>query len=186
MASLICHGDLEEGGEPCNRPVYVRPILQPRRDFDGRMRVEKIPEGILPIDLVHRAVRRLYEAEGDEPPAVPSVHVINLSVLSDRSRPFDRAMSSWARLLDWLSWKYNALFMVSAGNHTRDIELRVPRSDLRNLLSEDRERAVIEAIVADTRHHRLLSPAETLNGLTLGAAHSDVSTPSKNPTLIDP
>jgi hypothetical protein len=185
MASLICHGDLEEGGEPCNRPVYVRPILQPRRDFNGLMRVEMIPEGTLPIDLVHRAVRRLYEVEGGEPPVAPSVRVINLSV-SDRSRPFDRAMSSWARLLDWLSWKYNVLFMVSAGNYPRDIELSVPRSDLRNLLSEDRERAVIEAIVTDTRHRRLLSPAETLNGLTLGATHSDVSTPRQNPNLIDP
>lgn len=185
MASLICHGDLEEGGEPSKRPVYVRPILQPRRDFDGRMREEAIPEGILPIDLVHRAVRRLYETEGDEPPAAPSVRVINLSV-SDRSRPFDRGMSSWARLLDWLSWEHKTLFVVSAGNHPRDIELSVPRSDLRNLPSEDREKAVIQAMATDTRHRRLLSPAETLNGLTVGATHADASTPMRNPTLIDP
>jgi hypothetical protein len=185
MASLICHGDLEEGGEPCKRRVYVRPILQPRRDFDGKMREEAIPDGILPIDLVHRAVRRLYEAEGDEPPVAPSVRVINLSV-SDRSRPFDRGMSSWARLLDWLSWKHKTLFVVSAGNHPRDIELRIPRSDLRNLPIEDRERAVIESLASDTRHRRLLSPAETLNGLTLGATHADASTPTQNPTLIDP
>jgi Subtilase family len=185
MASLICHGDLEESGEPSKRPVYVRPILQPRRDFDGRMRDEAIPEGILPIDLVHRAVRRLYEAEGGEPPAAPSVRVINLSV-SDRSRPFDRGMSSWARLLDWLSWEYKVLFVVSGGNHPRDIELSIPRSDLRNLPLEDREKAVIKAIAADTRHRRLLSPAETLNGLTLGAIHADASTPTQNPNLIDP
>ena len=144
--------------------------MQPRRGFDGKL-FEAVPEGILPIDIVHRAVRRLYEDEGDEPPVAPSVRVINLSVC-DRSRPFDRGMSSWARLLDWLSWTYNVLFVISAGNHSHDIELSVPREDLRNLSPEDREKVVIKAIAADTRHRRLLSPAETLNGLTIAATHS--------------
>ena len=184
MASLICHGDLDEGGGPAGRPVYVRPIMQPRRGFDGQF-CEAIPEGVLPVDLVHRAVRRLYEGEGGEPPVAPSVRVLNLSVC-DRSRPLDRGMSSWARLLDWLSWKYNVLFVVSAGNHTRDIELNVPRAGLGKLNEKDREKAVIEATAADTRHRRLLSPAETLNGLTLAATHADSSTAAPNPNLIDP
>lgn len=184
MASLICHGDLDEGGGPSRRPLYVRPIMQPRRGFDGQC-FEAIPEGVLPLDLVHRAVRRLYEAEREEPPAAPSIRVINLSVC-DRSRPFDRGMSSWARLLDWLSWKYNVLFVVSAGNHLHDIELNVPKADLRSLTPEDREKAMIVATAADTRHRRLLSPAETLNGITIAATHMDSSTPAPNPNLIDP
>jgi len=49
MASLICHGDLDEGGWPSRRPVYVRPILQPYRGFDGQF-VERIPEGVLAVD----------------------------------------------------------------------------------------------------------------------------------------
>lgn len=97
MASLICHGDLDEGGGPVTRPVYVRPVMKPHLDFGGQL-VEAIPEDVLPIDLIHRAVRRLYETEGDESPAAPSVRVINLSV-GDRSRPFDRGMSPWAGLL---------------------------------------------------------------------------------------
>lgn len=184
MASLICHGDLDEGGGPVGRPVYVRPIMQPRRGFGGQF-FEAIPEGVLPLDLVHRAVRRMYEGEGGEPPAAPSVRVINLSVC-DRSRPFDRGMSSWARLLDWLSWKYNVLFVVSAGNHLQDIELNVPRAELQNLTPEDREKAVIAATAADTRHRRLLSPAETFNGITVAAAHADSSTPAPPLNLIDP
>ncbi|MBT8342461.1 MAG: S8 family peptidase, partial [Desulfatitalea sp.] len=184
MASLICHGDLNEGGEPLTRPLYVRPIMQPRRGFEGQF-FEAIPEGVLPVDLVHRAVRRLYESEGGEPPAAPSVRVINLSVC-DRYRPFDRGMSSWARLLDWLSWKYNVLFVVSAGNHSHDIELNLPRENLRNLTAENRERSVIEAIAADTRHRRLLSPAEALNSVTLAATHADASVSAANPNLIDP
>lgn len=184
MASLICHGDLNAEGEPLSRPLYVRPIMRPRRGFDGKFD-EAIPDGVLPVDLVHRAVRRLYESEGGEPPAAPSVRVINLSV-GDRYRPFDRGMSSWARLLDWLSWKYNVLFVVSAGNHIHDIELNLPRADLRNLTAENRERSVIEAIAADTRHRRLLSPAEALNSVTLAATHADASIPAEYPNLIDP
>lgn len=184
MASLICHGDLDEGGEPSRRPVYVRPIMQPHRGFGGQA-YERIPENILPVDLVHRAVRRLYESEGEEPPAASSVRVVNLSVC-DPSRPLDRGISSLARLLDWLSYNYNILFVVSAGNHPHDIELNVPRENLKNLTAKEREKVVIEAITADTRHRRLLSPAETINGLTLAATHMDASTPMPNLNLIDP
>lgn len=184
MASLICHGDLSEGAKPLPSPLYVRPIMQPHRGFSGQF-FERIPENVLSVDLVHRAVRRLFEEEGGEPPAAPNVRVINLSVC-DRSRPFDRTMSSWARLLDWLAWKYNVLFVVSAGNHDHDIELNFPKASFRTLTEQERERAVIEAIAADTRHRRLLSPAETINGLTLAATHADASQPSDNPNLIDP
>ena len=141
--------------------------MQPRRDFDGQLVEESIPEGILPVDLVHRAVQRIcMKVRDGEPPTAPSVRVINLSVC-DRSRPFVREISSQARLLDWLSWKYNVLFIVSAGNHAEDIKLDIPRPALSNLTAEEREKAVIKAIAADTRKRRLLSPAETLNGLTV-------------------
>ena len=184
MASLICHGELDEQAESLSRKLYVRPILQPRRRFDGRFE-ENIPADVLPVDLIHRAVRRLYEREGDDPPVAPGVRIINLSVC-DPARPLENGMSSWARLLDWLSFKYNVLFIVSAGNRLQDIELDVPRDDLQALSEEDRLKAVVRAIAADTRHRRLLSPAETINGLTVGADHIDASTPIANPDLIDP
>ena len=184
MASLICHGDLNESTRPARRHVYVRPIMQPRRGFDGRF-VELIPEGILSVDLVHQAVKRICEGESSEPPTAPSVRVINLSVC-DHSRPLDREISPWARLLDWLAWKYNVLFIVSAGNYLDDIELDIPRSELSNLTAEEREKAVIKSVAADTRNRRLLAPAETLNGLTLAATHVDSSPQSPNPRHIDP
>ena len=155
MASLICHGELDEQAESLSRKLYVRPILQPRRRFDGRFE-ENIPADVLPVDLIHRAVRRLYEREGDDPPVAPGVRIINLSVC-DPARPLENGMSSWARLLDWLSFKYNVLFIVSAGNRLQDIELDVPRDDLQALSEEDRLKAVVRAIAADTRHRRLLS-----------------------------
>ena len=175
MASLICHGDLSRRDEAADRPVYVRPILQPRRGFGGQP-PEAIPDNVLPVDLIHRAVRRLFESENGEPPAAPTVRVINLSI-GDPARPLFREMSAWARLLDWLACKYNILFIVSAGNHAHDLELAIPRPGLGALSADQRERAVIEALAADTRNRRLLSPAETLNGVTVGASHEDAAPP---------
>lgn len=170
MASLICHGDLSHL-QPClNRRIYVRPIMRPTQGFRGP--VEHIPDNVLPIDLVHRAVRRLFEPEDNNPPVAPTIKVINLSI-GNPLHLFDRSMSAWARLLDWLSWKYQVLFIVSAGNHQRGLELAVHRNGLAALLAADREKAVIQALADDTRHRRLLSPAETVNGLTVGGAHSD-------------
>ena len=139
MASLICRGDLNENSAPLDRPLYVRPILQPRRDFRGGFH-ETIPQNELPVDLVHRAVRRLFESENGEPPAAPSVRIVNLSV-GDRARPLAREMSPWARLLDWLSWKYGVLFMVSAGNHARDIALDCLGTEVDGLTGDQRQRA---------------------------------------------
>ena len=183
MASLICHEDLDRHSEALGSRLYARPILQPQSGYDG-LPVEAIPAHVLPVDLVHRSVRRLFESDGNEPPAAPTVRFVNLSGC-DPARPFIREMSPWARLLDWLAWKYRILFIVSAGNHSQDIELEVPRTALAAISPSGRERAVIKALAADTRNRRLLSPAETLNSLTIGALHQDASRPAAV-NLIDP
>ncbi len=183
MASLICHGDLDQSSAAAEKPLYARPILQPRRGYGGRFS-ETIPPNVLPVDLIHRAVRRLFEAEGDEPPAAPTIRFVNLSIC-DPVRPLMRQMSAWARLLDWLAWKYQILFIVSAGNHGHDIELEISPSSLDSLAPDQRERAIIRAVAEDTRNRRLLSPAETLNGLTVGALHQDASR-YVGTNLIDP
>jgi hypothetical protein len=119
MCSLIARGELDANEPPAARPVYVRPILRPDPNDWRTPSPETIPLDVLPVDIVHRAVRRMFAGEGADPPTAPSIRVINLSV-GDPDQLFDRAVSSWARLLDWLAWKYNVLFIVSAGNHPRD------------------------------------------------------------------
>ncbi len=114
MASLIVHGDLETGQSPLNRRVYIRPILRPdRREWTPR--AESVPEDLLFVDLLHRSIVRLFEnrATGDE-----RIYAINLSV-GDRCRVFARNLSPCARLLDWLAWRYQVLFLISAGNQAR-------------------------------------------------------------------
>jgi hypothetical protein len=101
--------------------------------------------------------------------------VINLSI-GIRDRLFESAMSPLARLLDWLAWKYQVLFVVSAGNHAQSIVLDVPRNQVATLSPQDLQATVVKAVAADARHRRLLSPAEAVNALTIGAVHSDAST----------
>ncbi len=178
MASLICHGDLGKQGTSLATPLYVRPIMKPARTPEGS--VERIPDDVLPVDLLHRAMRRMYEQEGDKAPAAPTVRIVNLSI-GDRGRPFLREMSPWARLLDWLSWKYTVLFVVSAGNCMDDIDLDVSTEALLARSQDDIERKVVSAITSDTRNRSILSPAEAINVITVGAAHEDQSGPAGKP-----
>jgi len=84
-------------------------------------------------------------------------------------------MSPIARLLDWLSVKYGVLFIVSAGNHPTPITLSVSRDDFDALQPSELEAETIKALYRDARHRKLLSPAESINGLTVGAVHYDAS-----------
>ena len=183
MASLILHGDLAASEGPLPRPLYVRPILRqdPR---DWRNHTETVPEGTLVVDLVHRAVRRLFEGDGGEAPVAPHVSIINLSIgIGDR--PFDQALSPLARLLDWLAWRYKVLFVVSAGNYAKRIELLPVHQPGRLLLAGIQEQ-VLRSVAADTRNRRLLSPAEAVNALTVAAIHEDASTEPPPPEWSDP
>ncbi len=185
MASLILHGDLGANERPLRRLLYVRPILRPDSRDWRRPRDEAVPERMLIVDLVHRAVRRLLAGEGDQPPVGPQICVINLSI-GIHDRLFFGAMSPLARLLDWLSWRYRVLFIVSAGNHPRGIELDVQRGQLRGLPPEELQTQIIRAIASDARNRRLASPAEAINAMTVGAVHNDFSAGAMNPQSVDP
>ncbi|MDR1164528.1 MAG: S8 family peptidase [Deltaproteobacteria bacterium] len=171
MASLITHGDLSDQSQPLNRPLYVRPIMKPVPSFNLPRR-ELMPEDCLPVDLIYRAVKRLFEAENGDEPVAPNIRVINLSI-GDERRPFIRAMSPLARLLDWLSFKYGVLFIVSAGNHLSPIEFEPTLPAFESLSPDDLRQAVVKSLYGDARNRRLLSPAEAINPLTVGALHHD-------------
>jgi hypothetical protein len=170
LASLIIHGDLEAAEAPLPRRIYCRPIMVPQ--VTARNAEEHIPDGVLPVDLIHRAVRRLFEGEGGTSAQAPEVRIINLSV-GDPARPFLHGLSPWARLLDWLSFKYGVLFVVSAGNHPRPLDLDLPKADWRGTDGKTREAKILRAVRADARNRRILSPGESINSLTVGAAHAD-------------
>jgi len=184
MASLIALGELDGPKQPLRKPIYVRPIMRPDTEDTRSPRIESTPHDVLLIDLVDRAVRRMFEGEGDAPSSAPTVRVINLS-LGDLQRPFDRSLSPWARLLDWLSYRYRVLFVVSAGNAASDLVLNTPRETLSTLPLEERQRLALGSLFAESVNRRLLSPAEAINVITVGAVHTDSSRSATIPTRHD-
>lgn len=182
MASLIVHGELDANEDPLRRPVYVRPIMHPDasarsffKETESERILEQMPPDILPVDLIHRAVRRICEGERGMPAIAPAVRVINLSV-GDPARPFDRIPSAWARLLDWLAHRYGILFIVSAGNANGNLVLDFPHRDLATVTATQLEQSALRAIANDAPHRLIISPAEAVNALTIGALHADFST----------
>lgn len=177
MASLILHGELDGPTQALTTPLYVRPVMRPDPSdgFNAR-RSEHTPDDTLLIDLIHRAVRRICQGQAGQLPAAPTVRIINLSI-GDSSRVFVRAISPWARLLDWLAHKYSLLFIVSAGNHAQPLALSTPRNTLGAMATPARTALAYTALTRDGIERRLLSPAESINALTVGALHADHANP---------
>ena len=172
MSSAIIHGDLSVGGAPLSSPLLVRPIMHPDPTSLGRE--ESMPTDMLAVDLVHRAVREIVDAEVRNGPVAPSVRLINLSVCIP-NRPLEQVMSPMARLLDWLSWTFNILFVVSAGNHPDPIIVDVPRDEFRNLPEHAKNQAVTAALWRSARLRKILSPADSVNAITVASTHEDGS-----------
>jgi hypothetical protein len=78
-------------------------------------------------------------------------------------------ISPFAKLLDWLSYKYRVLFIVSAGNHNDDIDLDMTFDEFKALDSNQRDAEIIKLLNQNARNLRLLSPAESMNSLTVGS-----------------
>jgi hypothetical protein len=174
MASLVYRGDLNYDSEPLVRRLYLRPILVPGPDWVAGA-PESVPDDILAVDLVHTAVRRLYEGSAGADPVAPNVRVINLA-LGDANAPFSQMVSSWARLIDWLAWEYQALVVVSAGNHAGEFAIPISRDAFNEATGSEVQRHALVAIAESSQDRRLLPPAEAVNALTVGAANEDGST----------
>lgn len=177
MASLIVHGDLNAPGPALKRPVYVRPVFLPIEDADKTV-FEKIPDERLLTDVLHRAVVRI-KGDGKTAGVAPGVKVINVSI-GDSWQPFFRYMSPCARLLDWLAWKYQVLFLVSVGNQSHDIQLACESAEIDAIPDDDLIARTLTALDGCKVDRRPYSPAEAINVVTVGAVHWDGSTPRKD------
>lgn len=184
MASLLCHGERDTAQPALGSPVYVRPIMHQDQAALGEL-VESTPADRLLVDLIHRAVRRIKEGDGEEEAVAPSVRIINLSI-GDRSQPFIRDISPLAKLLDWLAWKYKLLFVVSAGNCSQPIELGVSEQERKKLASDELTPQTIVALTDDQLDRRLLAPADAMNAITVGSVHADASDGGPVGSQIDP
>lgn len=168
IRALILRGQDMSTIEEKIRKVYVRPIMKPET-WNNKV-MEYIPDDFLLVDKIHEAVRRLFEPEAGQ--VASNVRIINLSI-GIRYREFYNIISPLARLLDWLSYKYRVLFIVSAGNHPDEIETGIDFNNFKNLSDEEKDSIIIKFIDQDIRNKRLLSPAESMNALTVGAIFAD-------------
>jgi hypothetical protein len=181
MASLILHDDLNVERLPLPRRLYVRPLLRPSPSAGSR---EVTDPDQLVLDVVHQAVARMKGNNG----TAQDVFLVNLSI-ADPSRPFTGLVSPLARLIDYLSYKYNLLFLVSGGNVEEPLEIPDYPSwtSFEDASEEDRERAVIRAMNLAKWKRTIFSPAESINALTIGGHHHDNVNPRRaSPFAIDP
>ena len=183
MASLIVHGDRNRKDQPISRKLHVRPILY----APGNGGPEHPRQDRLFVDAVYSAIRRMKEGENGSDPTAPNVFLINIS-LADPHRPFSGPISPWARLLDYLAERYGILFLVSAGN----VRLPLPISEFADWTSfesaspDQRQKAMLQALSDQKAYRTLLSPAEALNVITVGASHDDSEQASRGAVAVDP
>lgn len=183
MTSVAVWGDRGAEEPPASRPVLVRPILTPSSDTADR--IEELPADELTPDLMWRVFRELFEGTPTQPAAGANVAIINLSV-GDPVSPFDTIMSSWSRMLDWLSYEYGVLVIISAGNH-KVLHLQPSHSsEISGLQGADRRQAVLEAMNRQRNSRRILAPAESVNALSVGAIHADASIQEPRGYVFDP
>lgn len=183
MVSLAIYGDIKRKDTPISSPVYVRPILRPKQSGPDTV-TECVPDDSLFIDVLHRAVKRMMEGDGEENATAPNTKIINLSI-GDPVRQLAATMSPTARLLDFLSYKYKILFIISAGNH-REIVSLVNKSfaELKSFDVSQRSKIFGEAIKNNQRNLKILAPAESLNGLTIGALYDDFTNTDETDRFI--
>ncbi len=175
MASLIIHGDHSEPTTAINSKLYVRPVMFPRQDRSGRW-AEQLPLARLFADLLIRAVERMKvgDSETGEAPTASNVKIINLAI-GDPDRPFFYNLGIWAKVLDWLSYKHNVLFLVSAGNETSPLVIPSKKANGNPLTIAERAIELYQKIADERINRRILSPGESINALTVGALNADKS-----------
>jgi Subtilase family len=174
MASLIVHGDRNRIEPSLPRQIHVVPVMGNGDAF---------PRDRLIIDMIFLAVTRLRAT-------APNVLIVNLS-LGNARRPFHGQLSAWARLVDRLAQRFGLLFIVSAGNQVEHFGVTAYPTSLAFAAAAglDRATATVTALNNIAADRRLLSPAETVNGVTVGACNDDAVSPADRAlarALIDP
>ncbi len=171
MSSLILYGDLSNIKYIHNRKIYVRPIMKTYPEL-GNNYGEKVPDDVILVDYIHSAVVRMFQGKDA---VAKTVKIINLCVCDSRVQ-FINVMSPLARLIDYLSFKYNILFIISSGNHNGNLKLNIKYYDFLKLDETSKQKIVLEKIEKDSRNRRLLSPGESINSITVGATYADCNT----------
>jgi hypothetical protein len=187
MTSLVAYGDLNGNDTAVRRPIYFRPVMVDTDNIPGRSNERTLPNRLLVDDIV-RAVHRVKRGGNGQSAEASQVAVINIS-FGIPDLLFDGTISPLARCLDWLSWEYGVLFVVSAGNCTEPLVVSTFADEAAFLAAADGPRTDggLAALRDAKPKQVLLSPAEAINVLTVGGLHHDgVGAPSTIGSSHDP
>lgn len=183
MASVILHGDLTSHQRTLSRPLHVHPVLVA---LSGLAEEQFHPQRLV-VDTFYRAVKRMKDGTGTSKPSAADVFLINVS-LGDSRRPYANTISPWARLLDYLAFRYQILFVVSAGNISEPLSVSNHSHETFERASEpQRQESVLHSVKEASHNRTLLSPAEAINVVTVGACHDQFSVPKyQGSMVVDP
>jgi hypothetical protein len=172
IASLVVWGDLENGRDDAlGRKVYCHPLFTSATHVNGAFE-ETMPHDRLAVGVMYNILSRMFVGTDAVEPEAATVRVVVLAA-GHTALPFGLRISPWARLLDVFASRFGVLFIVSAGNYPGPIELD-PSIDASILLDQDQLQRVVRGhMLIHAHERRLLSPADSLNALTVGSLHTD-------------
>lgn len=176
MASLILHGHIGYS-KSLNQKIRIVPVNRPKRFIQGSEEFydEVIPDDKLTVDFFHRLLKEQLMGDRDKWNE-SGILLINLSQ-GISGRPYFNCLSPLSRLLDWVSYKANVLFIISAGNHDDDFSDRSIKGKI-SLSNNFGEKLLCDHLTGSLKN-RLLSPSESINSITVGALNwTGVSTPN--------
>jgi hypothetical protein len=95
-----------------------------------------------------RAFLRMLAGENGAAASAPTVRIVNLS-LGDAKRRFAGVMSPWAKLIDYIAWRYKTLVLISAGNILDPLPLPdlATWRDFEAAAPADRQAAVLQSLL---------------------------------------
>lgn len=168
MASVIVHGDRNINSQAIGRKLYFRSVMYAPAPNGFGVLPERFQDDRLIIDLMIEAVMTMRQEGFDD------IVIVNIS-LGDANKKYGGRMSAWGRALDYLSYRYGLLFIVSSGNISSSLNLNgyVHPDDFNDANCDDKKSAVLSALDEVKADRRILAPAESINCLTVGAWHKD-------------
>jgi hypothetical protein len=164
MASLIVWGDLNRTESTLPRKIVHIPVLGPN---------DRAPDDQLFVDLFYRAIKHVVSST-----ELKDILIFNIS-LGNVNDVYQGLLSPWARLVDTLAYEHGLLFVISAGNHCKKLPLLncANSQDVESKPPPEKCKLVLRSIDCRKAERRLLSPAESINGLTVGAANVSAGSP---------
>lgn len=145
--------------------LAVAPVLHPLpTDWASAQLEARTPKDCLPLEAIENHLDRLRATQ-------PQVHTV-LVGFSDPHAEYTAEPDIIARFLDHYAAQHELLFVVPGGDNAEAIDLGLPRAALPLLQQQPERLAALLEEQRQTHAGGILAPADTANGVAVGALHS--------------